>query len=475
MFRINTIPKLTLIGLALVALPLCAGLIAGVYQFGQLSNELREQIARASAAIETGRVIVSDTLSLERTAGQFLVLSDAALLIRYDSQRQQLLASVQELRQLPLNTSTQQMLATLTERESQLWQTLKRHTAASIEDQRELPDLSSSVAGLPSEITGMVTSMVADIDARINDVRRFLFYHVVALIPLAGFVASFFILRITRPLQATRLAIRRLAGGDRDTPIEIRGPEDTRELGEQLDDLRRKLAEIDAQKLVFLQHVSHELKTPLTAIREGAALLQEGFAGPMNPAQKDVVNIIDNSSRQLQKEVSALLDFNHAINAKSPDYYTTVPLHELIGDVLQRHRPAIQRRSVAVQLQLQSVTLAGDEKQLATIVDNLIGNALRYTPEGGGLNIHLATERQHAVFEVIDEGPGIPVSEQRAVFQPFVQGTNPVSGVISGTGLGLAIVARYCELHGGDVRILPSAIGTHIRVTLPHEKQGSTS
>ena len=365
------------------------------------------------------------------------------------------------------------MLASLLDRENEVWQILKAHTASTSEEPRSLPDLSSIVAPLPSEITSMVTSLAEEIDHDINAVRRFLFYHVVALIPLAGLVASYFIFRITRPLHAISDAIGRLAGGDRDTPVNIDGTEDTRELGQQLDALRCRLTEIDAQKLIFLQHVSHELKTPLTAIREGAALLQEGFAGPLNPAQQEIVEIIDTSSQQLQKEVSALLDFNHAINANAPDYYTSVPLRDLISDLLQRHRPAFQRHGIQLVTQLEPVTMEGDERQLASIADNLIANAVRYTPDNGRLTVNLNAQADQVLFDVIDEGPGIPAQEQTHVFQPFVQGENQVREVISGTGLGLAIVARYTELHGGDVSILPSDKGTHIRVTLPVQKRRS--
>ena len=117
--------------------------------------------------------------------------------------------------------------------------------------------------------------------------------------------------------------------------------------------------------------------------------------------------------------------------------------------------------------------MEGDERQLASIADNLIANAVRYTPDNGRLTVNLNAQADQVLFDVIDEGPGIPAQEQTHVFQPFVQGENQVREVISGTGLGLAIVARYTELHGGDVSILPSDKGTHIRVTLPVQKRRS--
>nr|MDO6459106.1 HAMP domain-containing sensor histidine kinase [Granulosicoccaceae sp. 1_MG-2023] len=473
MLRINTIQKLTFVGLALVALPLGAGLIISVMQFGKLSDELRDNLARSTAAMETSRLIVSQTLEMERTAGQFMVLGDTELLIRYDSQRHQLQQSMTALRAYPVSHATLNALAELGRQERQLWQSLKDHTAGPADDPLSLPDLSSVIAGLPGQISAMVSSLAREMDSHINRVKHYLFYSALALIPLAALVAGFFVIRLTRPLQALGRAIGQLARGDRDTAVNIDGPQDTRELGRQLDALRCRLAEIDAQKLVFLQHVSHELKTPLTAIREGTALLQEGFAGALNGQQKEITAIIDSSSQQLQKEVSALLDFNHAINTSAPDYYIPVPLHELVDSVIQRHRAALQRHHIVLQSALEEVTVPGDERQLTSIADNLIANAIRYTPEGETLRVSLRKAPQQAVLDVIDAGPGIPPDEQARVFEPFVQGKNSGQSVISGTGLGLAIVARYTDLHGGSVSILPAAKGTHIQVTLPLCMQGS--
>src|SRR5439155_770794 len=114
---------------------------------------------------------------------------------------------------------------------------------------------------------------------------------------------------ISRPIAEIDAAIRQLGGADFSRPIAVRGPADLRYLGRRLDWLRRRLDEFETQKNRFLRHVSHELKTPLTALREGAELLHDEVAGPLAPPQHQVVSIMRDNSVKLQRLIEELLDY----------------------------------------------------------------------------------------------------------------------------------------------------------------------
>jgi two-component system sensor histidine kinase GlrK len=104
---------------------------------------------------------------------------------------------------------------------------------------------------------------------------------------------------------------------------------------------------------------------------------------------------------------------------------------------------------------------------LRSIVDNLLGNAIKFTPAGGIISIRASEGDGGVVIEVIDSGPGVPVVERDAVFESFFRGRAKSGGHIEGTGLGLAIAREYVEAHGGRIALVAEGPGAHFRVTLP--------
>ena len=120
---------------------------------------------------------------------------------------------------------------------------------------------------------------------------------------------------IARPIAELDAAIRQLGGAEFSRPIAVRGPDDLKTLGERLDWLRRRLVELEAEKNRFLRHLSHELKTPLTALREGAELLHDEVGGPLSPPQRSVVAIMKDNSIKLQRLIEELLDYQRALHA----------------------------------------------------------------------------------------------------------------------------------------------------------------
>ncbi len=124
----------------------------------------------------------------------------------------------------------------------------------------------------------------------------------------------------------------------------MRGPEDLQSLGERLDWLRRRLAELEAEKNRFLRHLSHELKTPLTALREGAELLNDQVGGPLAPPQRKVVSIMRDNSVKLQRLIEDLLDYQRALHAAASLAPRAVALEGLIRDAVRPHELVMQSK-----------------------------------------------------------------------------------------------------------------------------------
>src|SRR5439155_12600161 len=182
-------------------------------------------------------------------------------------------------------------------------------------------------------------------------------------------------------------SIRQLGGADFSREITVRGPGDLASLGERLDWLRRRLAELEAEKNRFLRHLSHELKTPLTALREGAELLNDQVGGPLAPPQRQVVTIMRDNSMKLQRLIEDLLDYQRALHAAASLAPKPFVLDGLIRDAVRPHELAMQSKAQRLQLELEKVDIEVDREKVVSIVDNLVGNAVKFTPRGGAITV----------------------------------------------------------------------------------------
>src|ERR687896_776041 len=157
-----------------------------------------------------------------------------------------------------------------------------------------------------------------------------------------------------RPIGEIDAAIRQLGGADFSRPIAVRGPEDLRYLGRRLDWLRRRLEEFETQKNRFLRHVSHELKTPLTALREGAELLNDQVAGPLAPPQRQVVGIMRDNSVKLQRLIEELLDYQRALHAVASLEVRPISPESLVHEAPQPHEFAAQGKALRLLADAQT-------------------------------------------------------------------------------------------------------------------------
>jgi two-component system sensor histidine kinase GlrK len=231
--------------------------------------------------------------------------------------------------------------------------------------------------------------------------------------------------------------------------------------------LRRRLDELDRQKLLFIQHVSHELKTPLAVIREGTELLNEGIVGELTDEQTEVARILCSNSKKLQKQIEDLLKFNRALVQLPSTTGIRISLRDTIETAIESYRLPLLSRGLAIESKLSEVVVIGDKEEMRTILDNLISNAINHSPNGGTVSVSLKSDGESAILDFKDEGPGIDMSERDSIFEPFYQGKSMSKGQVKGTGLGLALSQRYAMLHGGIIEVLDSPKGAHFRLKIP--------
>jgi two-component system sensor histidine kinase GlrK len=139
----------------------------------------------------------------------------------------------------------------------------------------------------------------------------------------------------------------------------------------------------------------------------------------------------------------------------------------ILGRVAGDQRLALRSRDIKLEISGQEIAFTADADMLRIALDNLVSNAIKYSPPGGTIHIRTARDATHVALDVVDEGPGILPAERERVFEPFFQGATPGNGAVRGTGIGLSVVREYVAAHGGSVEVLDSHCGAHLRMRLP--------
>ena len=462
---------LLLAGFTLVALPLVGALAYSVWSTERLASQSRSAVFNASQAARASRSLVERIASIERLAQQVTVLNDPELVQSYAKVHRSFRQVAEEITQLPLDRAQYAALNRTVEQEQGLYDLLTEYPRVPVEPAQVTERIDSLIESARDVLA--INNLIVDreverLRSSTDEVQRSLFLLLILSTALALTIALLLTRYIARPIAAIDNAIRQLGGADFSRPIAVRGPEDLRYLGRRLDWLRRRLEEFETQKNRFLRHASHELKTPLTALREGAELLNDEVAGPLVPAQKQVVSIMRDNSVKLQRLIEELLDYQRALHAAASLEVKPVVLDVLVAEAARAHELAAQSKGLRLVIDSQSTTLEADPEKLRSIVDNLISNAVKFTPPGGTISVRARAKAGEAVIEVMDSGPGVPPEERESIFNLFFRGRGKGdSGRVKGSGLGLAIARELAEAHGGQIAVVPEGTGGHFRVTLP--------
>jgi two-component system sensor histidine kinase GlrK len=467
---------LLLAGFTLVALPLIGALAYSAWHTERLAEQSRNAVYSASQAARASRSLVNRIGSIERLAQQMVVARDPALAADFARVHRSFQLVSSELLLLPLDDNQLTALKKTVTQEQGLYELLMEDPRRRLEARR-IARLTGELAENAYEVLA-ISYLIADrevvrLRANAETVQRRLILLVIFCTALVLTLALALTRYISRPIQELDASIRQLGSADFSRPITVRGPEDLQTLGERLDWLRRRLAELEAEKNRFLRHLSHELKTPLTALREGAELLNDQIGGPLAPPQRQVVSIMRDNSVKLQRLIEDLLDYQRALHAAASLVPRALALDELIAEVARSHELAMQARGQRLSLELERVSIEADPEKLRSIVDNLLGNAVKFTPAGGSISVAARANGAEAVLDVVDSGPGVPAEEREAIFDSFFRGRAKASGRIEGTGLGLAIAREFVEAHGGRIAALAHPSGGHFRVTLPRKARSA--
>jgi PAS domain S-box-containing protein len=230
-----------------------------------------------------------------------------------------------------------------------------------------------------------------------------------------------------------------------------------------------RLRTLDRVKDEFVAGASHELRTPLTSIQGYAELLLDGTAGELNDDQRAYLLTIHRNGERLERLVDDLLFAARADAGKLELTLAQVDLEQLVLECVESARPAAEQQEILLDCSTEPVPpIAGDSARLSQLLDNLVSNAIKFTPAGGSVMVTLTANGGSAVIDVSDTGIGIPSAERPRLFERFFRSTLAGERAIQGTGLGLSITKDIAESHGGRIDCESTeGTGTTFRVELP--------
>ena len=477
--NILSLKSLIVLGFVIAVIPLFLAVMYaafGMRETSALGRTLNYQVFEQTKAI---RLVLQKTADVERKARLFVLLSDPALRQPYEQQsyestRASFKLALNELLKLQLDNKIALLVNELSEKENLIYQQI----IGSANENNLTVSVDEAFQGLRESSYSLSRVFESHVDHEFNELRL----QSVALehgLLIKGAVLlfisfSFIVLLLavlSRSMRQLDAAIRRLGSGELEQPIVVTGPSDLRYLGSRLEWLRTHLMELEVSKQQFMHNVAREIELPLESIRAGAKQLASGTKEEPDSAQQDIAQLLCNHVDQLKTVSDELVRYSRINLKPEMNRKETVNMQYLLESVIADFQPRLQAKSISLKKLVRPVEIAGIHEQLRSIIEQLLSNAVKYSPAGGEIRIMLRDSGTLMELEVEDEGPGIDPNERNHVFEPFFRGKAALAddGVV-GPGLGLAIVREYVANHQGKADIIDSRQdqpGARIRVQIP--------
>jgi len=492
-----SISQLTLLGFTLVALPLVMALLFSANKLNKLAQQSTQSIYYVAQLSQLSNKLGDALANTERSASQYLVLKDADLYKAYNEQQyklskliEQALTNQQDNKLILLLTSLKTHDAQIKQNISAVANNLTNSSAYEEYPNKKTIELSKLQQQFKQLITIkekikqrsniIINKQAKNIDHFAKQTSDNLINSLFS-IPITLLIAVIFILLITRPLKRLINKINTLEQGNFQEKISLDGTSEVIAIAEALETMRQRLHSLELQKSSFIRHISHELKTPLAAIREGTELIYDHSVGSLNDDQQEICKIIKTSVNRLQRLIEDLLDFNIVLDSTSLLKAENISFNNLLDKVIEQRKLEIKRKKLVLNFHGSPLSLYCNAKQLSVILDNLLSNAIKYAPVASSITIKQLNKGDRLTISIIDKGPGISPAQQAQVFDAFYQGTPPENSQIKGSGLGLTIVKELVMRLHGHIKIESkieskvegkkdnsAKLGTNITVSLPN-------
>ena len=276
---------------------------------------------------------------------------------------------------------------------------------------------------------------------------------------LAGLTIILLIIRsISSSLSRLSAATRKVAEGEFEHRLDQAHDEEFRELARNFDAMVTRLGEVDQLKRNFLSGISHDLKSPLASIKDALQLLLDEVPGPVNEKQERIMRLGLASGDRLSSMISDLLMLAQLESQVVEYSFTPTDLADITRQAVERLESRLEQAGVEAQIEApESLVVDCDGARVSQVVENLLDNALKFSPSGSTLRVEVVSSpangaREEARLMVSDEGPGVPDEDKTAIFERFAQRGAP-AGSAGGVGLGLTICREIVAAHDGRIGV----------------------
>ncbi|NOY53469.1 MAG: HAMP domain-containing histidine kinase [Deltaproteobacteria bacterium] len=327
----------------------------------------------------------------------------------------------------------------------------------------------SDVQTFTERIETMIWKQEVAMARKMNQARAFSFraykitIGIVVSMVAIGFLTAWLLTRSIRvPIRRLTEGTRIIARGEFNRPIEVTSRDELGDLARAFNTMTGKLGKLEEMKREIISNVSHEFRTPLTSIKEATQLLQDRVAGPLNGKQQKLLGIIQEGTAKLVRLINNLLDLSRIRAGMMQYHFEKCDLLPILQRGMTNIRFLADLKRIVLELEAPSSLppLMLDNEKVEEVVNNLLGNAVKFTPEGGSIRIEVGMVSGNEVGKngrirvcVEDNGTGIEAGELSRIFDRFRQ-VDPIMGhdpQRKGTGLGLSICQYYIAEHGGRI------------------------
>ncbi|KJS04090.1 MAG: hypothetical protein VR73_15485 [Gammaproteobacteria bacterium BRH_c0] len=451
----------------LAIIPLLLAVSYAVLALQQQTSAQQRLVEQMDLLSSRNSSLSGNVLELVRIARQYQLLRDESFMVLY-RQKAEALDEQKRLLQVQLpEAASNQVLETISVTAGQVLQQLSdpQLTPAAL-----APALQSLVE-YSDQLTQMVNqhrrAALGNAEREFSRIVDQLFLLTVLALPGTFLLMLIGAFMVSRPIWRLSQAIKGLGKQQWDQPIAIPGPADLVDLGQNLEWMRQQVVASDRQKKAFIQHVTHELKTPLAGIIEAASLLHDEVPAPLHPGQKPVLDILSNNARNLQDLIQQLLNYN-AVSHGMMTHLGAVAIGDMCEAIRHNLETANPGRDIHWEFSGSPSQIETDARLLDMILKNLLGNAFQFSADSSCIRVSWAVEDSCWQLTVADQGPGIDADEIEHIFTPFYKGRSGRQLAVPKNGIGLAVVQESVNLLNGQIKVdSKPGHGTVFRLVFP--------
>lgn len=261
-------------------------------------------------------------------------------------------------------------------------------------------------------------------------------------------VASIF---LVRPIKKLTTATRHIAAGDFNVKLNIKQTSELGTLARSFEKMMHDLQQLEQMRREFVTNVSHEVQSPLTSISGYALALKK--VDLSDHERSRYLDIIIAEANRMSKMSDSLLKLSLLESQSQQLRLFTLSLDEQIRRVIVALQPQWSARNIHFELDLQTVKVTADHDLLNQVWTNILGNSIKFSEDGGVINVSIKQDIKNVTVRISDNGIGIPLEDQKRIFERFFKADRSHSRKYDGSGMGLAIVKQIVSLHQGDIRV----------------------